>query len=183
MRISHMGHTACALQEGVFGGTPHAITQTADGYIWIGTDAGIVRFDGVRFVPWEPPDKRPTILPGNCLLGGRDGTLWIGTAVGLTALKSDRLINFSRTPWRVNAILEDHAGTVWVARSRTGADHAGGICQVVGGHFRCFGLRTVCLFPTPARSPRIDRGIFGSVLRMNCCAGRLNLGARISARS
>ena len=139
MRISQYAHTAWHMQDGVFGGAPHAITQTADGYIWIGTDAGLVRFDGVRFVPWEPPDKRPAVSAVYSLLGGRDGTLWIGTALGLRALKNDALIAFSQRPWRVNSILEDHAGTVWVARSRTGSDHAGGMCQVVGEQLRCFG--------------------------------------------
>ncbi len=139
MRISQYAHTAWHMQDGVFGGAPHTITQTADGYIWIGTDAGLVRFDGVRFVPWVPPDNRPAISAVYALLGGRDGTLWIGTAAGLTALKNDRLIDVSHARWRINAILEDHAGTVWAARSRTGSDHAGGICRVVGERLRCFG--------------------------------------------
>ena len=39
------------IQDGIFNGTPVAIAQTQDGYIWIGTQAGLVRFDGVRFVP------------------------------------------------------------------------------------------------------------------------------------
>jgi ligand-binding sensor domain-containing protein/signal transduction histidine kinase len=139
MRISQYAHTAWHMQDGVFSGAPHAITQTADGYIWIGTDAGLVRFDGVRFVPWEPPDNRSAISAVYSLLGGRDGTLWIGTAAGLKALKNDRLIDFTDARHRINAILEDHAGTVWVARSRTGSDHAGGICQVVSEQIRCFG--------------------------------------------
>src|ERR1700721_3681914 len=95
MRISQYAHAAWRMQDGVFGGVPHAITQTADGYIWIGTDAGLVRFDGVRFAPWEPPDKRSGISAVYSLLGGRDGTLWIGSASGLRALKNDRLSSFS----------------------------------------------------------------------------------------
>jgi ligand-binding sensor domain-containing protein len=95
MRISQHAHTAWHMQDGVFGGAPHAITQTADGYIWIGTDAGLVRFDGVRFVPWDPPaDKRSAISAVYSLLGGRDGSLWIGSATGLTALKNNRLIDY-----------------------------------------------------------------------------------------
>src|SRR5579862_8233691 len=118
MRISQYAHTAWRMQDGVFGGAPHAIAQTADGYIWIGGDAGLVRFDGVRFVPWEPPDNRSAISAVYSLLGGHDGTLRIGTGE-LKALKNDRLIDFPKTGGRVNAILEDHAGTIWLARSRT----------------------------------------------------------------
>ena len=140
-RISQYAHTAWHIEDGVFGGAPHAITQTADGYIWIGTDAGLVRFDGVRFVPWEPPDKSPAISPVFSLLGGHDGTLWIGSmgAKPLSAVKNNRLMNFPIGRGRINSIVEDHAGAVWVTRSRTGDDHTGGICQVAGDRLRCFG--------------------------------------------
>jgi signal transduction histidine kinase/ligand-binding sensor domain-containing protein len=137
MRISQYAHTAWRMQDGVFGGAPHAITQTADGYIWVGTDAGLVRFDGVRFTPWDPPaDKRSAISAVYSLLGGRDGTLWIGSAAGLAALKNDRLIDYPRMRARVNTIVEDQAGIVWVARSRTAA---GGICRVASEKLQCFG--------------------------------------------
>jgi signal transduction histidine kinase/ligand-binding sensor domain-containing protein len=148
MRVSQYAHTAWHMQDGVFGGAPHAVTQTADGYIWIGTETGLVRFDGVRSVPWEPPDKKSAISAIYSLLGGRDGTLWIGSAGGLTALKNDRLIDFPNARGRINTIIEDHAGTVWVARSRTRADHAGGICQVAGERLRCFGNSGGMSLPT-----------------------------------
>src|SRR5215471_9686514 len=50
VRITQYRHTAWRVQEGAFESAPNAIAQTADGYIWIGTDSGLVRFDGVRFV-------------------------------------------------------------------------------------------------------------------------------------
>jgi ligand-binding sensor domain-containing protein len=43
------------MRDGVFAGTPTAIAQTTDGYVWIGTLGGLLRFDGVRFVPFVPP--------------------------------------------------------------------------------------------------------------------------------
>jgi ligand-binding sensor domain-containing protein len=48
--ISQYGHTAWRIQDGFFGGRARSITQTNpdhDGYIWIGTETGLFRFDGV----------------------------------------------------------------------------------------------------------------------------------------
>lgn len=57
-RIAQYGHTFSRIQDGTFGGEPMAISQTTDGYLWIATLAGLVRFDGVRFVSWIPPDGK-----------------------------------------------------------------------------------------------------------------------------
>src|ERR1700678_3860759 len=53
-RISQYGHTAWRIQDGLID-SPVAITQTTDGYIWIATHTGLLRFDGVSFDPWSPP--------------------------------------------------------------------------------------------------------------------------------
>ena len=53
-RISQYAHTAWRIQDGIFSGAPNASTQTADGYLWVGTETELVRFDGVRFVRWTP---------------------------------------------------------------------------------------------------------------------------------
>ena len=77
--ISQYAHTAWRIEDGVFSGAPHAITQTTDGYLWIGTEAGLVRFDGVRFFTFTTPDGKPLYSPSiYSLLGARDGSLWIG---------------------------------------------------------------------------------------------------------
>jgi ligand-binding sensor domain-containing protein len=82
-RISQYAHTAWRVRDGAFAGAPSAITQTTDGYVWIGTFAGLLRFDGVRFVPFIPPAGKhlpnPAVIS---LLGATDGSLWIGTAAG-----------------------------------------------------------------------------------------------------
>src|SRR5215470_15644604 len=75
-RISQYVHTAWRIQDGVLPNLPLAITQTADGYLWIGTFAGLVRFDGVQFDPWEALTDRH--LPDSqivSVLGARDGNL------------------------------------------------------------------------------------------------------------
>src|SRR5882762_4252951 len=138
-RISQYAHTAWRVQDGAFSGTPHAITQTADGYLWIGTDVGLVRFDGVRFVPWTAPDG--TNLPSSSvasLLGARDGSLWIGTEGGLGHWDKQRLTNYLIRPERISSIIEDRNGTVWFTRGR-GSDADGGLCQIIGTGMRCYG--------------------------------------------
>ena len=74
--------------------------QTHDGYMWIGTSAGLVRFDGVRFVPWTPGDGGPWFSSNSVcsLLGGSDGSLWIGTGSNLARLKDGRLFNYTNGP-------------------------------------------------------------------------------------
>jgi ligand-binding sensor domain-containing protein len=137
--ISQYAHTAWRIQDGVFSGTPNAISQTQDGYVWIGTESGLVRFDGVRFVPWTPPDGKH--LPSSditSLLGARDGSLWIGMEGGLSRWDNRDLTTYLIEPTRINSVIEDRSGTVWFTRSR-GSDAAGGLCQIVGTGTRCYG--------------------------------------------
>src|ERR1700678_2556739 len=89
--ISQYAHNAWRMQDGFFTGKVNAIAQTTDGYLWFGTRMGLLRFDGVRFVPWTPPDgvKLPN-LEVRALLGARDGSLWIGFRGGLFHWKNGK---------------------------------------------------------------------------------------------
>jgi signal transduction histidine kinase/ligand-binding sensor domain-containing protein len=138
--ISQYGHTAWRIQDG-FLSNPESITQTTDGYIWVGTAAGLMRFDGVKFTPWTAPKGQS--LPGSgisFILGGRDGNLWIGTYGGLSRLKNGELFNYKTTPNSpgINNIIEDHAGTIWVTRYHMN-DGKGSLCRVEGDKLRCYG--------------------------------------------
>jgi signal transduction histidine kinase/ligand-binding sensor domain-containing protein len=135
--ISQYGHTAWRIQDGVFNGTPHTIAQTADGYVWIGTEQGLVRFDGVRFVPWSEPQGKHLPRPNvYSLLGSHDGSLWIGSGDGLAHWTNGDLVNYPETFGRTNAIVEDQQGTVWAVRSRNGGN--GALCEVARGKARCY---------------------------------------------
>lgn len=135
-RISQYGHTAWHMRDGVFAGAPTSIAQTEDGYIWIGTFSGLLRFDGVRFVPFVPPVGKhlpnPSVLS---LLGAKDGSLWIGTASGLAQWKNGEFVTLPEIGGRVNSIYEDGNGTIWIARSRT---NAGGVCKVAASVTTCY---------------------------------------------
>ena len=53
--ISQYSHTSWKIRDGFTKGYISSIAQTPDGYLWLGTEFGLVRFDGVRAVPWQPP--------------------------------------------------------------------------------------------------------------------------------
>jgi ligand-binding sensor domain-containing protein len=136
--ISQYAHTAWRIQDGFFSGAPNAITQTADGYLWIGTQNGLFRFDGVRFTPLVPASGKLASSGIFSLLGGTDGSLWIGTGVNLARLKDGALTNFMEGRGRVNAIVRDHHGTIWITRARV-RDESGPLCQVADTRLLCMG--------------------------------------------
>src|SRR5271165_1629522 len=93
--VSQYAHTAWKMRDGFTKGTIVAIAQTVDGYLWLGTEFGLLRFDGVRAVPWQPPAGQQ--LPSNYIRGllvARDGTLWISTDKGLASWKAGKLTNY-----------------------------------------------------------------------------------------
>ena len=137
-QISQYGHTAWRIQDGVFNGAPNAIAQTTDGYLWIGTQNGLIRFDGVRFVPWVPLKEKLLSSAIFSLLAGTDGSLWIGTSTNLAHLQNGNLTNYLDADGRVNAIVQGHDGRIWITRSRV-HDDKGPLCEVKGTSLRCYG--------------------------------------------
>ena len=90
--VSEYAHTAWRVREGFAANEINSLAQTPDGYLWLGTNLGLLRFDGVRTSRWQPPTGFS--LPDTrirSLLATRDGTLWIGTTAGLASLSGSRL--------------------------------------------------------------------------------------------
>ena len=65
------------------GSSVHALFQTSDEYLWIGTTSGLVRFDGARFVAFDAR-RSPGFVDGGAssLAQGPDGTLYVGSTSG-----------------------------------------------------------------------------------------------------
>ena len=63
--------------NGLPGGAVHAIAQSPDGYLWIGTDKGLVRFDGFTFLPVPPKSLLPQNDPILGLITDAEGDLWV----------------------------------------------------------------------------------------------------------
>src|SRR5579863_8631543 len=74
-------HTKWTLKDGLPGSDVRNIVQTPDGYLWLATDQGLVRFDGVRFKRFGSfPGIPETVGRGLCV--GPDGSLWLGLSNG-----------------------------------------------------------------------------------------------------
>jgi signal transduction histidine kinase/ligand-binding sensor domain-containing protein len=106
--------------EGLPGDTVRAVLQTRDGYLWIGTQAGLARFDGVRF---EVFDRRNTSAfhSDECVALFEDsrGTLWIGTiGGGLVRYRDGEFTNYGRSNGlpadTILWLYEDRAGRLWM---------------------------------------------------------------------
>jgi diguanylate cyclase (GGDEF)-like protein len=98
-------------ESGLPQNTIDAIVQTRDGYLWMGTEEGLVRFDGVRFVVSDrqtAPALRSSFV--SSLLEAPDGTLWIGTyGGGLARLRNGHIEAFHPELLGSDRIREMHA--------------------------------------------------------------------------
>jgi signal transduction histidine kinase/ligand-binding sensor domain-containing protein len=106
-------------------GSTWAIVQDEDGYLWLGTDTGLFRFDGVRFVPWSAPQVEPPLRGSvRSLLVARDGSLWIGYGESGRAVRlhhgESRIYGEAEglTQAALTAFAEDPDGRIWAATGR-----------------------------------------------------------------
>jgi signal transduction histidine kinase/ligand-binding sensor domain-containing protein len=138
VQVSQYAHTAWTIRDGAFQGTIRAITQTPDGYLWFGSESGLLRFDGSRFVEWSPPEGQA--LPSTdiwTVLAGRDGALWIGTSKGLARWKGGRLTQYPELAGHIiQSLFQDREQTVWASGS---AVPSGVLCAIRGDSVRCDG--------------------------------------------
>src|SRR5262245_29662493 len=145
--VSQFGHAAWTAENGFAKGAIYSVAQTPDGYLWLGTEFGLLRFDGVTTTPW-PPDQ-PIVNEVPSLITARDGTLWIGMAGGLATWKDGHLTRYAElSPARILSLLEDRSGTVWViapGRNRR-------LCAIRNGSVECmadgrrFGPRVTTMY-------------------------------------
>ena len=129
------------------------ITQSLDGFLWVSTKTGLVRFDGVQFRPWSVPTDGTQVGGCKAMLADRRGRLWLAMDRGVVVC-----VDHGRTTTVIGAehaagdvgdrlMVEDAEGAVWVSygggevlrikdgrvRSFTEADGlpAGGVCRLV----------------------------------------------------
>jgi signal transduction histidine kinase/ligand-binding sensor domain-containing protein len=111
--------------DGLPPGTVFALAQDHDGYLWVGNDSGLFRFDGLRFVLGaELIGSSLPELPVRALHVARDGTLWVGFGgaggvAQITGVSDEPPQRFAITAAPietgvVNTIVEESTGAIWV---------------------------------------------------------------------
>lgn len=129
-------HEHWTLEEGA-PGRINALTQGADGFLWIGSVEGLFRFDGLTFEPVGLPGRNAPRLVVSQLATARDGTVWVGLGRGrgVMAWRGGRLVDMAMPhPSRqVTDMAQAPDGAIWVVRGgrsdSTLARHADGRWQ------------------------------------------------------
>jgi PAS domain S-box-containing protein len=134
LQIGQYGHTSWTRGDGYSLGAVFAMAQTPDGYLWLGSEFGLFRFDGLKFTLWQPPAGQELPDKAYSLLVSRDGTLWIGTFAGLVSWNGSKLTRYPEIDdVFVTSLLEDRDGTVWAGI----LGKEGRLCEVRSGKARC----------------------------------------------
>jgi len=123
--IRQYAHETWGAKDGLPEGSVLAVRQTRDGYLWLGTQAGLVRFDGVRFAAFSEstPGLRQHSFARD-LLEGPDGTVWAGLVGGVARYASGRFTFLDQQqglehPF-VYALAQGPGGSLWVGTGGTG---------------------------------------------------------------
>jgi signal transduction histidine kinase/ligand-binding sensor domain-containing protein len=127
-------HRIWQVQQGLPQGTIYSILQTSDGYLWLGTQSGLVRFDGIGFTTvYQAGGISLDKLWIQDLLEDADHNLWLATAAdGLYRLHDGAAVRYTKNDGlpsdSVQCLMLDHRGILWVSTNE-------GIVNFVGGKF------------------------------------------------
>ena len=132
-----------------------AITQTPDGFLWVGARGGLYRFDGFNFEHYQPLSG-PALPSGpvTALLALPSGDLWVGFAHGkVSLLRHGQAVNYAGPEKvldvEVYCLVQDAVGTIW-------AGARGGLAKFEGNRWTAVG-KDWNLLPGPISSAFVDR--------------------------
>jgi len=128
------------VDEGLPDNLVQAITQTIDGFLWVGTRSGLARFDGNQFLCYDSqntPELKNSSITALC--ADRDGALWIGTAGGgVVRMMGGNFSEFSTTNGmagnEIQVISQSRDGTLWIGTTT-------GMSQFRNGIFRNYSVK------------------------------------------
>jgi signal transduction histidine kinase/ligand-binding sensor domain-containing protein len=125
--LANLNRQSWVMENGLPQNTVQALAQTPDGFLWLGTEVGLVRFDGVGFTLFDEHSK--PALPASdvqCLLAASDGSLWIGTSDGLARMKDGKIISFASADGLpandIQNLAQDPSGAIVVRTSNGTAE-------------------------------------------------------------
>ncbi len=119
-------HDIWTTENGLPQNSALALAQTPDGYLWIGSEVGLVRFDGARFTLFDKrtvPQMQSNEI--SALLVDHAGALWIGThGGGLTCLRNGVFTGYHSQQGlnseAIQALYEDRDGNLWIGTDGEG---------------------------------------------------------------
>src|SRR5258706_9324156 len=128
--IHQLAHRSWGEKDG-YPGKAEALAQTTDGFLWVGTDNGLFRFDGVHFERYVPRSgDKLSDGPVRGLLALPDGSLWIAYRLEnkICVLLNGNVKSHGKADGVASnptTLVEDHEGTVW-ANTDTGVIRCNG---------------------------------------------------------
>jgi PAS domain S-box-containing protein len=190
-KISQYVREKWSAANGLLGGAVHAIAQSPDGYLWIGTDKGLVRFDGFTFLPVPPKSLLPQNDPILGLITDAEGDLWVRMqTAGILRYNRGKFKNLASGPnatvTQVTAIARENAagmllsdlisGTLRLRRGKLdlvapanilpGAAPTMSIAETAGGKIWLGTLGAGLFYLANGRATRVTQGL--TETKINC---------------
>jgi ligand-binding sensor domain-containing protein/signal transduction histidine kinase len=134
--LNEFGHQVWLTENGLPQNTVQTIVQTDDGYLWVGTQDGLARFDGLNFTVFDK-ENTPAFKSNDIrfLHEDRQGRLWISTSYGLICRHNGQFKVFTVSEGlpdnSVGPVVEDTNGNIWIGT-------AGGLTRFDNGNFKTF---------------------------------------------
>ncbi len=139
--VTQYMHASWRIQDGSAPGGMYSIAQTADGFLWFGSQSqGIYRFDGVRFVPWPLSIDGRTIRNIVAVYADNSGGLWAIGSRDLIHLKAGTVVSHFELEGvqSLEKASEDPDASFWLVRSSNSVSDAP-LCHVTDKAVKCFG--------------------------------------------
>lgn len=130
--------TDFTVEQGLPDDEVNAITQTPNGFLWVGTDGGLARFDGKHFAQIRLRAGISKELPVSSLMTAPDGALWVGTGSGLAYIPSTAVDYFDRsqvTIYHPGAGPSDRISCLLIRDGILSVGTARGLYRFERGHF------------------------------------------------
>ena len=104
--LQYLSQQGWSTEEGLPQSSVHSIVQTPDGYLWLATEGGLVRFDGLTFQTFDRSDQPAFTSDDICCLEAESSGLWIGTADGVLRLQQGRFRRYGTAEGLASSAVE-----------------------------------------------------------------------------